>query len=119
MSAMRDTVLVVDDEAASGESICLILADAGFKTVHANNGHQALALLEAFDPALVIADMRMPVMDGRAFVRALNERYARAIPFPVLMVSGLDAALPDGTVAFLRKPIDAKQLVAAVREYVR
>jgi len=111
------TILVVDDDESSRASVALILESAGFHVLRASDGQDALMLFEAgLRPALMVLDLHMPIMDGRALMLALRERYSE-LPCSVLVVSGLDAALPGEAVAFMRKPLDPNQLIAKVRLY--
>jgi CheY-like chemotaxis protein len=111
------TILVVDDDESSSASVALILEIAGFNVVRAAHGEEALELIESGLPlVLMVLDLHMPVMNGRELMRALRGRYSE-LPFPVLVVSGLDAALPGEAVAFMRKPLDANHLIAKVRLY--
>src|SRR2546430_15627230 len=66
----RSRVLVVDDEPGLRQSLGLLLADAGYDVAAEGTGARALerALAESFD--LVLCDVRMPEMDGLAFLRA-------------------------------------------------
>ncbi len=117
MGSAATTILVVDDDESSKASAALILEHAGFRVASAGHGRDALALFESgLRPALMVLDLSMPIMDGRELITALQERFGE-LPCPVLVVSGLDAALPGEAVAFLRKPIDPEQLVAKVRLY--
>ena len=68
-------VLVVDDEAIIRKSFCRALSDAGFEAHAAANGREALARLEEGPYHLVVTDLRMPEMDGRAVLRAVKERW--------------------------------------------
>jgi diguanylate cyclase (GGDEF)-like protein/PAS domain S-box-containing protein len=66
------TVLVVDDIAANRELIVTLLAYQGHETIEAADGAEALTLVRAQRPALVISDILMPTMDGFEFVRQLR-----------------------------------------------
>ncbi len=67
-------VLVVDDEPGLRQSLGLLLADAGYEVASEGNGTRALerALGESFD--VVLCDVRMPGMDGLAFLRGYKGR---------------------------------------------
>jgi two-component system cell cycle sensor histidine kinase/response regulator CckA len=114
------TVLVVEDEDVVRAGIRRLLQNEGYTVVEAQNGAQALQLLEdkASDQvALVLTDLRMPVMDGRQLAAAL----ARLRPsLPIVFMSGFTAQLMDlrlvsPHLAFLAKPFRDADLLATVR----
>src|SRR5688500_4895322 len=80
----RPLVLVVDDEPLIREVLDDVLADEGFRVALATNGEEALAVLDAEMPALILLDLRMPVLDGWGFMRAYRERPVRPAPVVVL-----------------------------------
>ena len=107
----RPLVLVVDDDDAIREALCELLDDAGFATVGARHGLEALALLTVLPtaPTFILLDLMMPVMDGWVFCRRRwKSRTLREIP--VILTSSVDMSesnRPPGIDAFLPKPIDA------------
>ena len=114
------TVLVVEDEEMVRAGIRRLLQSEGYTVVEAQNGAQALQLLkdEATNHvALVLTDLRMPVMDGRQLAAAL----ARLRPsLPIVFMSGFTAQLMDlrlvsPHLAFLAKPFRDADLLATVR----
>jgi two-component system cell cycle sensor histidine kinase/response regulator CckA len=117
------TVLLVEDEDALRTSIRRLLQAEGYTVLEAQNGAAALRLLEepaANDVALVLTDLRMPVMDGRQLAAAM----ARVRPnIPVVFMSGYTAQLMDmrlisPDLAFLAKPFRNDELMAAVRRHL-
>lgn len=68
------SVLVVDDDPSILELVREILELEGYDVRTARNGLEALQAVEADWPTLVLLDMRMPVLDGWGFARALRER---------------------------------------------
>ncbi len=80
-------VLVVDDEPGLRQSLGLLLADAGYHVAAEASGARALERAQAEPFDLVLCDVRMPDMDGLAFLRAYKSRGGRA----------LDAAQGGGT----------------------
>jgi DNA-binding response OmpR family regulator len=114
----RPRVLIVEDDYALCELMALWLRDAGFDTVIAGNGQEALDQALKEPPRLIVLDMMMPVMDGWAF--RIHQRYCITLAhIPVVVLSGAPPArLHDvGAAAALRKPVDGSQLVAAVRAH--
>lgn len=114
------TILVVEDEDALRATIRRLLQGEGYTVLEAPNGASALEVLSSAagaGVALVLTDLRMPVMDGRQFAAAL----ARVRPnLPTVFMSGFTAQLMDMRLvsphlAFLAKPFKNDALLAAVR----
>ena len=117
------TVLLVEDETPLRTSIRRVLQTEGYRVLEAENGAAALQLLEGPatpEVALVLTDLRMPVMDGRQLAAAL----ARLRPnLPIVFMSGYTAQLMDmrlisPDLAFLAKPFRNEELVATVRHHI-
>lgn len=120
MPPLEPTILVVDDDAAILRTVTEILSDEGYHVLTATNGAEALDLLAASDPRIILLDMRMPVMDGWQFAHARDERQ-QAIPL-VVMTAAQDArkwAREVGAVAYLAKPFDLIELLELVELHVR
>ena len=112
------TILVVDDELANADLLCLLLEEEGYRAHSAVNGRQGLERLVEVRPQLVILDYMMPIMDGAEMGRAMRASEAtRGIR--ILM----NSSLPEEAVrkqfsdydAFLRKPYgidDALRVIA-------
>jgi two-component system, cell cycle sensor histidine kinase and response regulator CckA len=117
--AAAKNVLVVEDRAVVRELIGDVLGAAGFATVTASGGSEALTLATAEHFDLLLTDVVMPKMSGPELARALR---ARSTGLPVIYMSGytddvLDAsALAEPATGFLRKPFANADLVAAVRK---
>ena len=101
-------ILAIDDEPVIRDSIAAYLEDSGFKVLQAGDGQQGLTLFREKTPDLVLLDLRMPEMDGLAFLEALRQEESDT---PVIVVSGTgmlqDAieALRAGAHDFVTKPI--------------
>jgi len=67
------TILIVDDLPANRDVLVSLLRYAGHRLLEARDGREALAVVQAERPELVITDVLMPVMDGYEFVRQLRE----------------------------------------------
>jgi CheY-like chemotaxis protein len=110
-----EAVLVVEDQRDLRELVVEILQEEGFRVYEAANGREALQVLrEMPQPALVLADLMMPVMDGSSLIAALREDDQFAT-LPVVIVSAVNAQLPQGT-RHVKKPIDLDDLTQIVSE---
>jgi CheY-like chemotaxis protein len=113
------TILIVDDDPDMRLYIrgCLRgLGDSAGLVIEAADGHEALRRVRADGVGLVISDVVLPLMDGVALRRMIRADPVHA-HLPVLLVSGdLDAALlPGPDDAFIAKPFNARDLLAAVK----
>lgn len=110
-------MLVADDDPASRRLMEVALGVAGFEVAVVTNGQEALDLLDAgYRPAVVLLDLRMPVLDGEAFRAAQLARPAiRDVP-----VLGLAAELdPRLDLEVILKPASVPHLVARLRALAR
>ncbi len=116
------TVLIIDDDSRTREAYQALLETGGFSALGASNGAEAILWLESNTVAMILLDLKMPVMDGRSFLehRARQEKIREV---PVLVVSGwLDEAETRQTLVqlgadrLLRKPVDREELIGTVRE---
>lgn len=116
----KQTVLLVDGDRKSLRILEISLRKAGFSVMTAGEGLEALAKVEASPPALIIADTRLPGLDGFDFCRKLKERREWAsIPFLFLTgevaiadkVRGLELGVED----YLTKPIFIREVLTRVR----
>ena len=102
-------LLVVDDDAAIREIIQAVLEAEGYAVVTAAEGAEALALLRAgLRPGLILLDLRMPGMDGRAF-RAVQAVDPDLATIPVVILSG------DGDAAGVCRSLGLKLLMKPVQ----
>jgi two-component system, chemotaxis family, chemotaxis protein CheY len=116
---MQPDILVIDDDPAILTTVEEILHDEGYIVRKAGNGLEGLATLEQRLPALILLDMRMPVLDGWGFVRVLHERGLN-VPL-VVMTAAQDArrwAHEVGATGVLPKPFDLLELLAVVEQLV-
>lgn len=112
-------VLVVDDEPGLRQSLGLLLADAGYDVVAEGDGAHALerALGDPFD--LILCDVRMPDMDGLAFLRAYKKRGGAALVIMMSAYGGEEAALSamkEGAYDYIPKPFRPDEVVLTLRK---
>lgn len=115
-------ILVADDEQAVRESLRRSLSFNGYDVVLAEDGAQAVKLIEAEQPELVILDVMMPQMDGLEVCRTLR---SSGDDRPILLLTARDgvsdrvAGLDAGTDDYLPKPFALEELLARVRSLFR
>lgn len=117
---MTPRVLVVDDDAGVRFTVRSVLEDAGMDVVEATDGADALARLDD-QVHLVVTDFRMPGMDGRALLAAVQQR-AHAPPVILITAHGDErlavAAMKAGAYDYLAKPFDIDELLAVAERAV-
>src|SRR4051794_2787756 len=115
-----DTILVVDDESASLRLLTEILQPEGYRVCPADSGDLALASIASQSPDLILADVRMPGIDGFEFCRRVKAiKTIAAIPLIFLSGSTDTNAYAEGfalgAVDFVSKPFRREELLARVR----
>jgi DNA-binding NtrC family response regulator len=116
-------ILVVDDQINTLKVLMAILADEGYDVVQAASGNEGLAILQREDDVdAVLADLKMPGMDGMAFYRkARNLR--DSLPFIIMTAYGTVKsavqALKEGVTNYLIKPLDFDELVIMLDKSIR
>jgi DNA-binding NarL/FixJ family response regulator len=114
------TVLVVDDDDTHRELISTVLGRAGFSTVDAANGEEAMAAARRHQPRLVVLDIRMPDLSGYEVCRRLRDEFGDTVSIVFLSgerTEGFDraAGLLVGADDYLVKPFSPDELLARVR----
>jgi len=114
-------VLLVDDDAHIRELISIFLSAEGYTVIEAENGEEALILLEINNVQIAVVDVMMPGIDGYEFTRELKKYF----DIPVLMVTakgesqdklkGFDLGVDD----YVVKPFDPLEIVARVKALLR
>ena len=108
------TVLVVDDEPNLLAVVADVLRDEGYAVATATDGRAALAALAREPVDLVLMDVMMPGLDGRAACLAMRAQ-PNGAAIPIVLVSATaDPADLGGASAFLPKPYDLERLLALV-----
>ncbi|MEI8094365.1 MAG: response regulator transcription factor [Spirochaetales bacterium] len=118
---MTQRILVADDNTDLAEGLSWYLEAAGFEVLLAADGAEALRRFEADQPALVILDIMMPLVDGVTVCERLRKRSQ----VPILMLSARDGeidkvrALDKGADDYVTKPFSAAEVVSRIRALLR
>lgn len=113
------TVLIVDDVESVRFFHKLLVTQAGYQTLTAATGAQALALIDAAPVDLVVLDLMMPGMSGLEFLQELRRRPTGA-RVPVLVISserppeGVAGPNTSGPCDYLQKPLTPARLLEAI-----
>jgi len=119
--AERPRVLVVDDERGLRQLLEYGLAQAGFTVRSATDGSSALALLDSWDPDVIVLDVMLPGGDGFSVLSEIRSRTTA----PVVMLTARTevaervAGLTAGADDYVGKPFDLEELVARLRTLLR
>lgn len=115
-------ILVVEDNASLRNLMCVYLKRAGYNALEAENGQQALDIMDVKHVHLLIVDVMMPVMDGYELTAALREAdYDQ----PILMATAKEAfedkrmGFKYGADDYMVKPIDMEELLLRVEALLR
>jgi two-component system response regulator FixJ len=115
---MSDPILIVDDDADVRDSLRALLESAGYKVQDFGSAKDVLAEPNLAAKGCLIADIRMPDMDGLALQ---EELVSRRIGIPVIVVTGHGdvplavRAMKAGAVDFLEKPFDDELLLESIK----
>ena len=110
-------VLVVDDEKNMRTTLADILADEGFEVTTADSGEKAVRICGQRPFDVILMDVRMPGIDGIEAFRRIRQRDRdiRVIMMSAYSLQYLEEeVLREGAVAFVRKPLDADQVLALI-----
>lgn len=121
MSVGALAIAIVDDEAPVRKALGRLLRAAGFGVVTFSSGSEFLASLKVSRPDCAILDLHLPGLSGLEVQQQLSHQH---ISTPCIIITGKDEpgtserALASGAAAYLRKPLDEAELLAAINHAV-
>jgi two-component system, response regulator FlrC len=117
----QPTVLIVEDDAALRDALCATVQLAGFGVEAAENGSQAMQLVESSAYSLVVSDVQMEGVDGHTLLQKVKS----SVPeLPVVLMTAYGTieqavdAMRAGAADYLVKPFEAEVLVDMIRRYL-
>jgi CheY-like chemotaxis protein len=113
------TILIVDDEQPVREFLAELVREWGHEVLEAAHGREALEVIGAERPDLVLADVMLPILGGVGLCRRLKADPGTA-SIPVILMSSVRRQPPDGSGAdaFIDKPFELEALEAVIRHWV-
>ncbi len=115
------TILLVDDEKEFVSTLAERLRIRGIHAVEANSGEEALRLLDAEPPQLVVLDVKMPGMSGLEVLKRIKSSHPH---IPVVLLTGIGTeqegteGLTLGASDFLMKPLQIDELIKRIRSAI-
>lgn len=115
-------ILVAEDDRNTNKLICAVVRKMGHEPLAAFDGKQALDLIDAHHPDMLVSDVMMPKLDGMQLVRELREA---GYDLPILMLTAKNAqadkneGLDIGADDYLTKPANLRELALRIRALLR
>ncbi|MFL5415767.1 MAG: sigma-54-dependent transcriptional regulator, partial [Myxococcales bacterium] len=113
----KQRILVVDDEANARAALRTILTEEGYEISEAADGEEGFARIEEWSPDLVLADVRMPRMDGLALLRKAKETGAEGSFIMMTAFASIETAVEAvkaGAENYLVKPLDVSAVLVFI-----
>lgn len=114
-----EQILIIEDEAPIRRMLHKHLTRIGYDAIQAKNGQEGLKLFEQHQPPLILLDLKMPVMDGIAFLEQLPSQSFEEHIFVVVTGHGGDSEIERcyelGVHSFLKKPVNLIELQALLK----
>ena len=107
-------ILIVDDEKKMRHILQIMLEQKGYRTEQAANGEEALELIKKYHYAMVITDLKMPVMDGMTLIREIKKIDP---DYPVIVLTAYGSiesaaeAMDEGALYYITKPFEEEKII--------
>jgi len=118
-------ILCIDDDPDILGYLSVLLRNEGHDVIEATNGRDALAMLHAYTPDIIICDIEMPGMNGFEFLNAMRQEHHELDDIPLIFMTAKDdkediiIGLELGADDYLNKPVDNRYLIAKVNAFLR
>lgn len=123
VASMPRTILLAEDHEDNRAALLMVLEHGGYRALGARNGREAVEMANEHLPDLVLMDLAMPVMDGRAAMRILKAG-ERTAHIPIVVITAMALSVDranleaEGFDGLLIKPCPPPQLLAEVRRVI-
>ena len=118
-------VLLVEDNEVNQYIVCTHFRKMAIGVTVANNGAEAIVLIQSKKFHIVLMDIQMPVMDGfeaTRVIRSMEDAYYKAIPILAFSASSLidsqEKAMKHGMVDFINKPFSTAEFQTKIHTYI-
>jgi DNA-binding response OmpR family regulator len=125
MNAGDDYLLIVEDDPDILRLLDAALTFKGYRVIRAHNGEEGLKIIQEKHPAIVIADIMMPKIDGFGLIHRLRIR-PETRDIPVVFITATYVTQEDrsfalrlGATRFIRKPLDLEQFLSTITDLVK
>lgn len=120
---MKSTILMIEDNEQNRYLTTFILEQHGYEVVQAEDGREGIEMAAQVDPALILLDIQLPVMDGYSVARALRTNPALdTVPIVAVtsyaMVGDRERILAAGCTGYIEKPINPITFMTEVEQYL-
>ena len=114
-------ILIIDDEERIRAILAALLKDEGYTVEVARDGFEGIEKAKMFQPAVLIADLQMPRMDGMETIARVREHFPDVVPIILTAHGSIRSAveaIKQGVYDYLTKPFDNDQLLLVIRRAV-
>ncbi len=118
----KNSILIVDDEVSVRDSLCNWFLEDGFEVACAEDASKALNMLDTANYDIILADIKMPGMDGLEMLRRIKKIKPEAIVIVITAFATVDTAvqaLKDGAFDYVTKPFDPDDLSHLIRNALK
>jgi CheY-like chemotaxis protein len=116
---MIKPIYIIEDDKDIRDNLMELLESEGFPVEVAENGKVALERLQGdFKPGLILLDLMMPIMDGRTFLKII-ENIPELSEIPIVVISAVTEKIEGNIIDFMKKPLDIDEVLNVSERFCR